>query len=70
LGESRARDWLEQVTEGAVFYRLNRGVHARLAGHQHDGKVEMALAHFAQERDAVHVRHRDVAEQSIELTLT
>ena len=58
-------DRLEQVAERAVFDRLQRALQRRAAGHEDHRHVEVALADVAQQRQAVHVGHGDVADDHV-----
>ena len=63
-------DRLGQVLERAVLERLYRGLDGRRAGDEEHRNVEIALARGAKQLDAVHPRHRDVADDGVELHLS
>jgi len=62
-------DRLGQVLKRAVLERFDGGLDGRRTSHQQDGHIEIALARAAQELDAVHAGHGDVAHDGIELHL-
>ena len=57
---------LEQVPEGAVLDGLHGALDGGAARHEDHGHVEIGLADGAQEREAVHVGHGDVADDDVE----
>ena len=57
---------LRQVVVGAFLERLHGGGDRRIAGHHHDLDRLVLLADLAQEIEAAHVGHADVADEGVE----
>ena len=66
LPELLSGDLLRQVAEDAVLDGADRGLDARLAGHQDDRHLEIVGAHRLEELDPGHLGHRDVADDHVE----
>ena len=56
---------LDQVLVRAEAHRLHRRLHRRVGGHHDHLHVEPRGAHAAQQLDAVHARHRQVAQHHV-----
>ena len=63
------RDGLDEVTKRAVLHRPHGAFHRRSTGHEHEGNVEIVLAHGAQELESIHLGHRDVAHDDVKVSL-
>ncbi len=63
------RDRFDEVAERAVLHRANRAFDRGAPGHQDERDVQVVLAYRPQELEAVHLGHRDVADDHVEVAL-
>ena len=66
VDEQLHRDGFHQVLESAVFERLRGSGYRRRSGDEHDGQARITFPNRCQERDSVHVGHRNVADYDLE----
>ena len=69
LLQLRRRDRFDEVAKHAVFHGADRAFDRGPAGHEHERYVEIVLAHGAQKLESVHLGHRDVADDDVEVSL-
>ncbi len=58
---------LEDIVERAELHGINRGLHRALTGHNDSDDVRIDLQRLAQELDAVHFGHHQVAQEQVEV---
>ena len=59
-------DRLDEVAQCPVLHRLDGALHGRQAGHDDYGHVQIVFANGAEQLQATHPRHRDVADDDVE----
>jgi hypothetical protein len=69
LHEGVVGDWLHRVTKRGLLDGADGRVDRRLVGHEHDGYVEAAVAHVAEELQTTVAGHVDGADDDVEALL-